>query len=151
MKKGFTLIELLITISILTLLFFGGYTAYRDFARRQVLENTYKELNTNLSYARELALSGEKPAGCTQALSGYAVRFQPDLSLYSIAAVCGPTIDVRAIKYPPGINITSSDDIVYKVLGQGTTLLQNAQIVITQTQTGKKITASVSKVGVLEK
>lgn len=118
---GFTLIEILVAISIVGLLFGLGYAAYREFTFRQSLENTHKELGVNFELVRQLALSGEKPAGCSGALKGYRVSFES--VVYRVYAACDSDILVRTILLAPGVEFVSyTNNVLFKVLGQGTDL-----------------------------
>lgn len=148
--RGYTLIEILITMSILTLLFFGGYGAYREFTRRQTLDNFYKEFRVDLSLARERAVSGEKPTGCSGTLAGYAVGFSTES--YTVSAVCSSNVLIKQTSIPSDLQMTGAPNFTYKVLGQGTNLLpQTTTITIRQISTGRVITAELTKEGILQR
>lgn len=147
-SKGYTIIEILIVLSILVLLFFGGYGAYREFARRQILDNFYKEMRTDLGFARELAISGEKPTGCSGTLSGYQVDFAS--GVYNISAVCASNVLVRSRSIPGDVQVSGFVSFSYKVLGQGTTLAGPLNVTFSQASTGRAINATVTKEGILQ-
>ncbi|MBI2268469.1 MAG: prepilin-type N-terminal cleavage/methylation domain-containing protein [Candidatus Blackburnbacteria bacterium] len=151
--RGFTLIEVLIAIMIATILFFGGYASYREFSRRQTLENSYKELRSNLNLARQFALSGEKPTSCgTNTLDGYRVTLNS--GNLSVAAVCQGTVQSanRTFTLPGGITLSASPTtVLFKVLAQGTDLSGNLTIQLNQPSSGRSISATLSKEGVLER
>jgi len=44
--SGYTLVEVLVGMLIVTFMFIGGYTAYREFIRRQALDSTAETLIT---------------------------------------------------------------------------------------------------------
>lgn len=135
-KTGFTLIEILVGLSIVALLFVGGYASYREFARRQVLDNSFEELRSDLNLAQQKALSGEKPSGCTGTLLGYKVGFTQ--TSYSVAASCSlGEVVVRQFSLPNGVVLSAPASVLYKVIGEGTDLLADATIKLTQVSTGK--------------
>lgn len=133
MKIGFTLVELLVAFSVFILLFLGGYTGYREFSRRRALENDFKALGTNLNFAHQLALSGERSVcQTTEVLSGYKVTFASNS--YKFYAVCGTRdVDVgRSYDLSSGTTFSQKPThILYKVLGQGIDMYGAAQIVLT--------------------
>ena len=147
-QAGYTLLEVLIVLVITTALFFGGFATYREFSRRQILNATYKELGTNLSLAREFAMSGEKPSGCTGILSGYSVSFTG--TGYTIAAVCSSTVIVRSLTLTSGITI-SGPNFTYKVIGQGTNLTSGSTVAISYAAIGKTLNATLTQNGILQK
>lgn len=144
---GFTLIEILVGLTITALIFGGGYATYRDFVRREALNSAYDELATNLNLAKQRALSGEKPAGCTATLSGYEVRFAQDQ--YSVVAVCGSTrTTVKDVRLPEGVTV-SGQTILYKVLGTGTNLGEETTITLEQSGTGETRETTVTVEGTI--
>ena len=147
--RGFTLVELLIAFVIAAFLFVGGFAAYRDFTRRQILDNTYKELRVDLALARELSISGEKPPLCSGTLVGYIVSFSS--TSYSVAASCGVSVNVRTIELSPGVQISGISSFIYKALAQSTDLTGDTTITITQESTGKTLEATITKEGLLQK
>ncbi|MBI2590637.1 MAG: prepilin-type N-terminal cleavage/methylation domain-containing protein [Candidatus Blackburnbacteria bacterium] len=147
-RSGYTLLEVLVVLTIITTLFFGGYAAYREFERRQTLQSFYKEMVVSLSLARQKALSGEKPGGCSGNLVGYQVSF--GASSYSVAAVCNLPIVVGTYPVPSGIALSGFSSFTYKVLGQGTTLASPLSVTLTQSSTGKSINATITREGMLQ-
>ncbi len=146
--QGYTLIEVLIVLVISTVLFFGGFGAYREFTRRQLLNGVYKELQVNLSLARELSISGEKPTACSGVLIGYSVVFAG--SSYTVSATCPNSVLVRTINLPSGLTITATN-FMYKVLGQGTNLAGDAAVVVSFPAVGRTVNATITKEGILQK
>lgn len=146
-QRGYTLIEVLISVGILIILFFGGYGAYRQFAKRQALSNAYKETRTDLNLARERASSGEKPSGCVGTLRGYKVSFSP--TQYTVATVCDTDVAIRTNTLPSGVEFQQYvNAVTYKVLGQGTDLSAGQTMVLTNfTQT---ITFTITKEGLVQ-
>lgn len=130
--SGYSLIELIIVISIIAALFTGGYTAYREYSRRQVLANDTSTLRSNFNFARQKALSGEKPSGCTT-LTGYRVSRTSTIR-YRTYAVCSPDILVSTYDLTTGVTI-SDFNILFEVLGQGTAG-SDTTITITHSTTG---------------
>src|SRR3990167_10252495 len=78
-RGGYTLVEIMIGMTILSFLFIGGYTAYREFVRRQILTTATDDLKVNLNSARQKALGAERPdpAGgeCLGDFLGYSFIF----------------------------------------------------------------------------
>lgn len=147
-SRGYTLIELMVGLTIAALLFLVGYAGYREFIRRQALDNTYKELKSDLKLAQQLALSGEKPSSCTGALFGYQVAFAE--SSYTVSASCGGSVQVRTRPLPGGITLSGADTILYKIIGEGTTLTGNILIILTQASTGRTKVLEITKEGTLK-
>lgn len=150
--KGYTLIEVLVGLAIIGLLFTVGYAGYRDFAKRQVLNNTYEELKTNLNFARQTALSGEKPSTCLGgSLLGAEVIFASNGRSYSIYAKCpsGSAGLRTGIAFPTGITVSGPTRILFNTLGKGTDLTGNAQVILTHTD-GATRTVTVTQQGTIK-
>lgn len=146
---SFTLIEILVGMTIAGLLFGVGYASYREFARRQVLNTAFDRVKSGLSLAQQSALSGEKPGGCAR-LIGYKVDLSS--SSFTVSANCtNSDYQVRQVSLPEGITFSGASSILYKVLAQGTDLASDANVVFTQTVTGKTINAVITTQGVLKK
>lgn len=150
---GYTLIEVLVGITIVSLLFVGGYTAYRDFARRQVLTAAADTLKSNLDLARQKASSAEKPAGCTNVLSGYEVTFTN--TTYTIAPKCDITQPSSSFTLiyllSSSVTLTASGfspTLLYKTVG-GTNLSSNATITLTHASGATKV-LTVSPEGLVQ-
>ena len=156
-RSGYTLIEILVVLALGAIVFVGGYTAYQDFARRQVLDNAHEELKSNFALARQLALAGEKPAGFCESSSSFSLlghQINLESGQYKIQAKCSNdvTSDVRTFLLPSGISITSgwttSNPILFKALGEGAD--QNVTITIMQNSTSDTKQIQVSTQGRIE-
>lgn len=134
--RGFTLIELLVSIGIMVLLFSLGFANYREFAKRQELQNVMKETRVNLRQAQEQSTAGEKPVGCTT-LNGYTVR-RTSPTRYIVEADCdNATYEMKAVEYLtkyPDITFGVFPDFTFNVLADGVS--SDVTITITQTSTG---------------
>jgi prepilin-type N-terminal cleavage/methylation domain-containing protein len=157
--KGYTLIEILVGLAIIGLLFSFGFISFRDYSRRQTLAGAVKEVQGDLRFAQEDALSGLKPddINCNydpvtlggRFLNGYdftVVSQNP--AEYEIMASCSggdaanPTKDVLLSS---GITIVPSQNpILFKVLGQGTNIPGGTSASITLSLTGLTDTATVT-------
>ncbi len=158
-ENAYTLIELLIVIMIMSVLFTIGYIGYRDYARRQVVAGVVKQIQGDLRLTQQMALSGQKPneKGCANytglALDGvyFGITNNPK-PLYRIRAVCGNDQTtypiIKEVNLPDGIVFDFSDvtynPIVFKVLGQGTSIPAGETAVITLTQTGTENVGTIS-------
>jgi len=122
--KGFTLIELLVISSIVGLLLTVGVANYNNFNRKRILKEAALNLETNLRYAQEKALSGEKPSICTkaEALDGWKLKFTSDQT-YEILPLCAGVEENGAKKsyqFNSSVSKTSGpDSFLFKVLAQG--------------------------------
>lgn len=70
---GFSLVELMVTVTIMLALTGGGIAGYLNLRSRQNLVNAGKEVEQLLRSAQKKARVGDKPSGCTGALTGYRV------------------------------------------------------------------------------
>jgi len=146
-KCGYTLIELLVAITILGIIFGAGYISFRDFSRRQALTAAVRTVSGDVRLTQEMALSGKKPAGCIT-LNGYKFKIAPDS--YDIVAACNfPEVeyDVKVgVPLPIGVTMAAqpSSSIYFKVLGQGTNILEGSPEVVTLTQVNSGQTQTVT-------
>lgn len=152
-QYGFTLIELLVTIGVLVFIGSGGYGAYREFIRRELLEGTYQELKTNLSLTRQRALSGVRPSGCgaTDSLLAYEVTFT--VSSYTTSAICGgSTIGDRSYILPDGIRFTTTrpTSIRYKIIGEGAQISGSSSVVLESIATQETKTVNFTPEGLIQ-
>lgn len=150
-SKGYTLIEILVGLTIVSILFGVGYAGFREFAARQVLTSSYNELNSNLTLAQQLALTGQKPGSCPSPLDGYEVLFREDS--YTVSAKCGnQKVEIKKVDLVPSILLESSvPTILFKVLGQGTDIDGSVDITLKLKVNDKKIDAVLTKDGKLSK
>ncbi len=139
LKTGYTLIEVLVGLAIIGLLFTVGYAGYRDFAKRQVLNNAYEELKINLNLARQLALSGEKPSACSGNFLGTEWNLGTNWTSYTIRGKCqSSSMSVKSVALPSGITISGTSPIRFNLLGQGTNLTSDTELTVSQTNGGSK-------------
>lgn len=148
--KGYTLIELLVGITVLSIIFTIGYVGFREFSRRQELQGVVKLVLSDLKATQQKALSGEKPEtqSCDQ-LDGYSFVLV-DETEYNLIANC--TNAARVIKTVnltdkyPSLTITATyPTTTFKVLGQGTNLVNSNIVTFTSELTG---TARAITIGV---
>lgn len=161
---GYTLVEILIGMTILSFLFVAGYTAYREFVRRQILTATTEELKLNLNVVRQKAQGGERPdAGeCYDNFLGYMVTFNADS--YSTSPDCdaeggdpGP-LSPYFVTYelPETVTVsvsgtTSPNEILFKAVGGGTdVMIGGATITLTHTLSSNSKSLTVSTTGVIK-
>ena len=157
-KTGYTLIEVLVGLAIISLLFTVGYAGYRDFAKRQVLNNAYEELKINLTFARQQALAGEKTSGsytCQGNFQGYRLNFTfvsqsgPSYSLAIRCTTYSPSI--RTVPLPSGITFSSSGPagVTFNAIAQGTDLTSDLVLTLSQT-TGGSRPITITKQGTIK-
>jgi len=151
-KRGYTLIELLVGIIILSILFSVGYASFRKYSRRQVLVSFTRKVKGDLSLAREMSISGEKPdnnfCNSPNTLSGYNFRVTPDES-YVLEALCsGGTVQIKEVDVQDDLSLVVSDNpIFFKVLSKGTNLSSDIEVKITQESTGNIFSIYITKSG----
>ena len=142
--SGYTLVEVLVGMLIVTFMFIGGYTAYREFIRRQALDSTAETLKTNLTLARQKAISSEKPFPCSSdTLVGYEVSFTNNS--YTVSPDCltinpGYSYD-STYNLPATITLSISNftsPLLYKSVS-GTNLSVNGTITLTHSAGGSKV------------
>lgn len=130
--RGYTLIEILAVLSVLGILFSVGYVSFGDFSRRQLVTSQTRSLRSNLRLTQEQALSGKKPEGCTGTLTGYDFTVVGTGSYKSEAVCTGGKVLIKEVTLPPDIviNIPSVNPIRFKILAQGTNLLQGTFVTL---------------------
>lgn len=143
-RKGYTLIELLVVITISIIIFGVGMAGYREFSRRQALTGVLKQTKADLRLAQQLALTGQKPEVCTK-LIGYT--FTATSSNYKIIASCSDgTVENKSVDMPVNTTI-SAGSVIFKILGQGTSLSAPLTFTITNTTAGTTGTVIVGTGG----
>ncbi len=152
-KRGYTLIEVLVGITIIGLIFAVGYVNFRDFSRRQAINGQARALKGDLRLAQEKSLSGVKPADSRcdppNKLNGYNFRVVNALN-YVVEANCtGGNVLVKSVNLPSDVTISipSPNPISFKILGQGTNIVDQSTINLTQAVTGYVRTVTVTKGG----
>lgn len=161
--RGFTLIEILISLTIMVLVFGVGFAGYRDFSQGQSLEKAARELRTNLRLAQSIALSGTKPnppdSRCESpnVFNGVFFSASQGANAYGISYSCsGGGVNINNASAfvslgSQGIDLTRTGpySFIFKSLGQGTTLPEGTEVVLTLTQvsTGKSVSVVVTASG----
>lgn len=143
--RAYTLIEILITLTVIGILFGFGYASFRDFARRQEVAGTVKELQGDLRLAQQQALSGQKPSSGCQTLDG--INFRADsLKGYLIEYICGGiaiSTPIKSVTLPSDMSFSDlPPPIRFNVIANGNNL--TADEVITLIQTGTNNTGTVT-------
>lgn len=135
-KKAYTLIELLVVIIISLIIFGVGVAGYREFSRRQALTGILKQTKADLRLAQQLALSGQKPEGlvCTK-LNSYTFTRTSSTNYQLIANCSNANYITKSIDMPTNTTI-SVGSVIFKVLGQGTSLSSPLTFTITNSVSG---------------
>lgn len=155
--RGYTLIEIVISLTIISFIFFGGFAAYREFVRRQVLDNAVKELKSNLNLIRQDALSGNLASVCSDlgvgnTLDGYQVVFE--VSSYSYSPKCSsinPGEGLKTITLPNSVTLSTSGfagALIFKSVS-GTNLTANAVLTLTHS-TGAVKSLTINTSGIVQ-
>lgn len=151
-NSGFTLIELLVVISIMALFFSFSFASYRDFRRRQVLNQAALMVITDLRLTQQLALTGKKELGCGR-LEYYSL-IRDGNRAYRIEDSCtgggGGTV-VKNVQLPPNIRLLpfpapGGNRIDFLVLAEGVDRPEDATIRLEHSQTSdyKEILVTLS-------
>jgi Tfp pilus assembly protein FimT len=155
--SGYTIVELMVAMMIMIILFSLTYAGFRDFQRRQRMENAYQDIKADLRFAQELALANRKPTepagnSCiTSGIRSYTFN-RTSASTYNIIANCDADVIVKDnITLPTGITIdpfAGTNQIVFNILGRGNT---SASIIIRWNGSGVgNKTITVSNSGTIE-
>ncbi|MBU0998196.1 prepilin-type N-terminal cleavage/methylation domain-containing protein [Patescibacteria group bacterium] len=150
-NKGYTLIELLVGMIIMSILFSIGYASFRKYSRRQVLVSFTRKVKGDLSLAREMSISGEKPnnvfCDSPNTLSGYNFKIISNQS-YKVEALCsGGTVEIKDVDVQDDLSFVSYNSIFFKVLSKGTNLSSDIEVQIIQESTGNISSIYITKSG----
>jgi len=151
---GYTLIEILVVLTVIGLLFGLGYANFRDFSRRQAVNDAVKLIQGDLRLAQSDAITGQKPVpgcGTSNTLNSYTFRVI-SASEYKIEADCGvaPAPSVKDVYLPSGITVLTPLPVplAFKVLGQGTDVgSSDWTLTLKQDGTANKATVTVTSGG----
>lgn len=157
-RRGYTLIEILVALTIIGLLFIGGYTGYREYARRQILTNAALDLKNNLTLFRQKALSGDSSTACTvidpnNNLLGYQVVFAA--STYTVSPICAVTdaaasfTQIYTLPQSVTISVTGLSGALKYYTVSGTNVTSNVTITLTHV-TGSTKTLTLTSSGVVQ-
>jgi len=121
--KGFTLIEVIVAVAVslvVTGFIIVNYNSYNDV---QTLKQAALTFKNNLRLAQSKAVTGEKPALCTE-LAGYRVVFTS--TSYTIRARCNPEGNqgtTISVDLPHGVTFSPVPGTFwFTVVTRGTTL-----------------------------
>jgi type II secretory pathway pseudopilin PulG len=136
---AFTIIEILVVVASMTLFLLAGISGFRSLQIRNQLLAATESFKADLRLARELALAGKKPSGCST-LNGYEVRSFGN-NLYRIIAICYPEGSVYLNDFPqknirdefPKVTLRVFTPVLFKVLGGGVNTGSNIQIILYDT------------------
>lgn len=114
---GFTIVEILVVLGVAAVFISVGIASYRDFNRRQSVEQAAEKIASDLRLAQNLAFVQKKPADCKNKLTGY-VFSRSDLT-YAISAECsGLSVKVKADSVS-GVTLSGFTQVTFSVLGKG--------------------------------
>jgi len=137
--NGFTLIEIIVTVTIIMLLSGFAVVRYTEYNNRQRVKQSALDLKSNLRFAQQKAVSGQKPVTsvavpqpCTT-LEGYEVRFTE--TSYTVGPTCTEGTSYSediTIPLPVGITIAepTPDPIVFYPLNRGVSLTTDQTITL---------------------
>lgn len=168
-NTGFTLIELLIVMVIIGLAAGTGVANFRDFGRRQDIDNYARTLNGELRTVHADASGGKKVDGCLGTFQGYAIDFAASVvgvvtksTGYTVSAICATTpVVVKTVSFPTNLYVAINRDpsngvvrILFKPLELGTDVAAGNKVTLTVTSTSPSIsqtkTISVSSSGEIQ-
>lgn len=145
-KNGYTLIELLAVLAITGFVFTLGYGGFRLYAQRQQTTAIARQIHADLRLAKEQALAGKKPNGCSTTLEGYKFVVDSTNNLYRVSASCmGGDIEVKSESIPKGFTLTapSTNPILFKPIGIGTNIPEGTSVTIKVTNPSISYSQSV--------
>ena len=150
-NSGFTLIELLISLFIISSIFGFGYANYRGYSQRQALISVGRQMEGDFKLARNYANSGKVPDSCSS-LDGYKFNWSGISKKYFFCAQCngscvGTLMPRNLSAYKVTFGGINPSTLLFKPLGQGTSLSQDLIITINQESLGKSVYIKVSKSG----
>ncbi len=137
--RGFTLIELLVAVSLTIIISSFGLAYYSSFNRRQIVEQAAKKIVSDIRLAQNLALSQQKPEGCTCTnLKSYT--FNISSGGYTITPDCSPvcSASVKNVNLG-GITLSGTDSVKFMVLTQGVVIAGGSTITVRKDSDSRKI------------
>lgn len=158
-RRGFTLIELLVVMVIIGLAAGVGVSNFRDFGRRQDIDNYARTLLGDIRTTHSDAAAGRRVAGCVGVFQGYAIDFQSSATAggatstrYTISAVCATGSAVtKTVTLPTSlfllINRVPSAGVVrvlFKPLELGTDVSPASVLTLTVSSTQVSQTKQIS-------
>lgn len=166
-STGFTLLELLIVMVIIGLAAGVGVANFRDFGRRQEIDNYARTLNGELRTVHADASGGKRVAGCTGTFQGYAIDFAAAATgggakstAYTISALCATaSAVVKSVTLPSNIFLVinrvpsgGTVRLLFKPLELGTDVspANNLTLIVSSDQVSQTKTISVSASGEIQ-
>ncbi len=148
--KGFTLIELLITLALLGILAFMAIPSVQLMIANQAVSNVSSDLMTDLLQARSIAMSRNKPVVVSSVDSdwtkGWTIYIDGDRDGTFTSGTDTLVITHAAVDANLSIDSGTVTQFVYEPSGF-LSLVSNASLAITSTQTSRRRTVIVSKPG----
>jgi prepilin-type N-terminal cleavage/methylation domain-containing protein len=119
LNRGFTLVELLVVSGIVVIMISGGLFYYRDYNRRQVVQQTAEQIRTDLERSRQRAVAGEKVSGCSSTPLDSIEFVCTSSSQYIIRDQCSGSYDIlpTPAPLPTGISISCNNSGLTDVAG----------------------------------
>jgi len=158
-KNGFSLVEILVAVGIIATVFLVGVTQYREYSRRQGLENVVKLTVSKIREAQNLANAGTKPAICVdEDLILESIRFaiatDSNPPRYRITASCPPRRPAIQDwkQFPVGyiVTTTNSGRVDFLPVGQGTLLSTDMTITIIDQNTLSEGVITITPLGKID-
>lgn len=118
LPRGYTLIELLVVISIISFLFTIGVVSYRNFNRRQLVNQAALKIAEGLRMAQSLARNNQKT--CSGVLEGY--KFVVSGLNFEIQECCSGScneVKEEQITSSSEISLGGFTEVKFKILRQG--------------------------------
>ena len=166
-STGFTLIELLVVMVIIGLAGGVGVANFRDFGRRQEIDNYARTLNADLRTTHADAAAGRRITGCTGTFQGYAIDFVAAATgggatstSYTVSAICSTASAVlKTVSLPANlfllINRVPSGGAVHLLfkpleLGTDVSAANTLTIIVSSTKVSETKTISVTASGEIQ-
>jgi prepilin-type N-terminal cleavage/methylation domain-containing protein len=166
-STGFTLLELLIVMVIIGLAAGVGVANFRDFGRRQEIDNYARTLNGELRTVHADASGGKRVTGCTGTFQGYAIDFAASATgggsrstAYTVSAVCATaSVIVKTVTLPSSVfllinRVPSAGNVrlLFKPLELGTdvTPANSLTFTVSSSQVSQTKTISVTASGEIQ-
>lgn len=160
LSKGFSIIEILVVIVIMALVIGVGVSNFRDFGRRQQVDNFARILEGDLQSAAADAAAGRRLTGCNGAFQGNRVRFAVNgsnqSSSYTISSACSTaSATSKTVTLPTNVYLTfnrgpsgGAVNLLFKPLQLGTDAQVGGLVItVNHSQNAQRATITISPTG----